>query len=123
MWGVMTKRFIGVDIKVKQILAAKVEWTAHRGQPKMTEVPDSEFTLDADLVLLALGFVHVVHRGLVDTLGLALDERGNLSVNDYMTSEEGVFAAGDALVGASLVVRAIDAGREAAVAIDRWLRR
>ena len=82
------------------------------------------FTQRADLVLLAMGFVHVVHSGLVDALGLALDQRGNAIVNDdFMTSREGIFAAGDAVDGASLVVKAIHAGRQAAAAIDRWLRK
>ena len=87
----------------------------------MTEVPGTEFTMRADLVLLAMGFVHVVHGGLVENLGLKLDQRGNVVVDDYMTSEEGVFAAGDTARGASLVVRAIDAGRQAAHHIDTYL--
>ena len=78
--------------------------------------------LKADLVLLAMGFVHVTHTGLVDNLGLRLDEKGNVLVNSYQTSEPWVFAAGDTVRGASLVVHAIRSGQEAAVAINQWLR-
>ncbi|MCP4452753.1 MAG: FAD-dependent oxidoreductase, partial [Planctomycetes bacterium] len=78
--------------------------------------------LKADLVLLAMGFVHVIHQGLVENLGLQLDERGNVLVNNYQTSQPWVFAAGDTVMGASLVVRAIRSGQEAATALDQWLR-
>ena len=87
----------------------------------MHEKPGTEFTMPVDLVLLAMGFLHVEKRGLIDKLGIELDSRNNVVVNDYMTSEEGIFAAGDTTVGASLVVTAINAGREAAAAIHRWL--
>ena len=69
-----------------------------------------------------MGFLHVVHSGLINPIGLRLDGRGNLAVRDYMTSVEGMFAAGDTVRGASLVVHAINSGREAAAAIDAWLR-
>ena len=75
----------------------------------------------ADLVLLAMGFVHVVHKGLVEQFGLKLDPRGNVAVNRYMTSQPGVFAAGDTMMGASLVVHAINHGRLAAAAMHEWL--
>ncbi len=88
----------------------------------MKERPGTDFTMKVDLVLLAMGFVHVVHSGLVDQLGLSLDARGNVVVNDWMTGVEGVFAAGDTMRGASLVVRAINDGRQAAAAIDQWLQ-
>jgi len=74
-------------------------------------------------LLLALGFTHVRHAGMIEQLGLKLDSRGNVTVGeDFQTSQPGVFAAGDAARGASLVVHAIRAGRDAAAAIDRWLR-
>jgi len=73
-------------------------------------------------VLLATGFLHVTHNGLVKGLGLNLDELGNLEVNNYQTSEPWVFAAGDSVNGASLVVRAVNSGRQAAAAIEDWLR-
>jgi glutamate synthase (NADPH/NADH) small chain len=88
----------------------------------MSEVPGSEFSMKVDLVLLAMGFVHVEHEGLVDSLGIQRDARGNVSVTDYQASQEGIFAAGDTVLGASLVVRAINSGREAAERVDRWLR-
>lgn len=88
----------------------------------MREVENSEFELKADIVLLAMGFIHVVHEGLVEALQLKLDQRGNVEVNNYQTSQPWVFAAGDTVSGASLVVRAIDAGRKAADAVDQYLR-
>jgi glutamate synthase (NADPH/NADH) small chain len=73
--------------------------------------------------LLATGFLHVLHNGLVKELGLKLDDSGNVVINNYQTSQPAIFAAGDTVNGASLVVRAIDSGREAAVAIDNWLKK
>jgi glutamate synthase (NADPH/NADH) small chain len=67
-----------------------------------------------------MGFVHVVHEGLVKDLGIKLDQQGNVTVNDFQTSDPQVFAAGDAINGASLIVTAIDSGRKAAESIDRW---
>ena len=88
----------------------------------MKEIPGTEFVQRADLVLLAAGFQHVVHGGLVKDMALALDPRGNLSVDaNFTTSIPGVFAAGDATAGASLVVSAIASGRQCAEAIDRYL--
>ena len=81
----------------------------------------SEFSLEVDLVLLAMGFVHVEHGRAVSDPNLELDARGNIAVNNYATSVEGIFAAGDAATGASLVVRAINHGRLAADAIHAWL--
>jgi glutamate synthase (NADPH/NADH) small chain len=125
MWNVSTKRFIGDQGRVNQIVACTVEWTTGPdGKPVMTEVPGSEFTLNAELVLLAMGFIHPVHAGLVNELGLELDERGNIRINENsMTSVDGVFSAGDSSRGASLVVYAIQDGRMAAAAIDRYLSR
>ncbi len=123
MWNVSTKKFIGDRGRVRQIAAVKVEWTAGPGGTQvMAEVPGSEFTLDAELVLLAMGFIHPVHTGLLSELGLELDGRGNIKIDgNCMTSVEGVFAAGDSSRGASLVVYAIQDGRMAAAAIDRYL--
>jgi glutamate synthase (NADPH) small chain len=125
LWNVSTKKFIGDGGRVKQATAVKLEWTAGPdGAPVMTEVPGSEFTLDADLVLLAMGFVHPVHAGLVRELGLELDGRGNIKIDEQcMTSVNGVFSAGDSSRGASLVVHAIQDGRITAAAIDRYLSR
>ena len=90
---------------------------------RLCEVPGSEFELPADLVLLAMGFVHPTHEGLVEGLGLALDPRGNVKADtkSFATSEAGVFAAGDCRRGQSLVVWAQWEGREAARAVDAYL--
>ena len=89
----------------------------------MVEIPGSEFTLKLDLVLLAMGFVHVKHGKIIEELGVEYDPRGNIRCNpDYSTSATGVFAAGDANTGASLIVRSIFHGREAARNIDQYLR-
>jgi glutamate synthase (NADPH/NADH) small chain len=89
----------------------------------MKEVPGSEFELKADLVLLAMGFVHPLHDGLLKGLGVKLDGRGNVEANvaNYKTSVQKVFAAGDMRRGQSLVVWAIREGRQAARAVDEYL--
>jgi glutamate synthase (NADPH/NADH) small chain len=88
----------------------------------MKEVAGSEFTLDADLVLLAMGFLGPNKKGMVEQLGVELDPRGNIKADeDYMTSVPGIFAAGDARRGQSLIVWAIWEGREAAVGVDKYL--
>jgi glutamate synthase (NADPH/NADH) small chain len=89
----------------------------------MKAIPGSEFELAADLVLLAMGFVHPVHEGMIESLDLALDQRGNVSAttDDYRTSIEKVFTAGDMRRGQSLVVWAIREGRQAAHAVDKFL--
>ena len=89
----------------------------------MTEVAGSEFELEADLVLLAMGFVSPVHEGLIEQLGVGLDQRGNVAADesDYGTSLPGVFAAGDMRRGQSLVVWAIREGRRCARAVDEYL--
>jgi glutamate synthase (NADPH/NADH) small chain len=102
----------------------KVEWkTPVAGEPpKMTQAAGSETSLKVDLVLLAMGFLHVEHTKLLDNLEVEFDGRGNVSTDkQYATSVPGVFAAGDAGIGASLVVRAIFHGREAAKAINEYL--
>jgi glutamate synthase (NADPH/NADH) small chain len=121
MWSVLTKKFVGDTNGVKEIVACQVEWTQEDGQWKMNEVPDSEFTLKADLILLAMGFVHVEHGPLVKEIGVDLDTRGNVIVNGWQTRNPKIFAAGDTVCGASLVVRAIDAGRKTADAVDQYL--
>ena len=109
---------------MRELHACEVEWTTDAaGRPKMVDVPGSDFVMDVDLVLLAMGFVHPVHEGLVEGLGLDLDDRGNINVGpEFATSEADVFACGDAADGASLVVRAIDKGRRCAAAIDGYLQ-
>jgi len=122
-WSVMTKEFVGDNGRVKELHGCQVEWAQEGGSWKLKERPGTEFVLQADLVLLALGFLHVTHDGLIKDFGLQLDEKGNVMAHDYQTSEPWVFAAGDTVSGASLVVRAIFSGREAAAAMDRWLRK
>ena len=132
MWSVLTKEFLGRDISLRGLRCCRIEWappdpSAGSGQASgrraFKEVPGSEFELKADLVLLALGFVHIEHGAMVEELGLKVDPRGNLAVDgNYMTNVPGVFAAGDSVMGASLVVRAIDLGRKMAAAVDRYLR-
>jgi NAD(P)H-dependent glutamate synthase small subunit len=121
-WSVCTKKFSGVETRVTQLHCCRVEWFQKDGSWKLRELPGTEFTLDADMVLLAMGFLHVSHNGFVKELGLKLDESGNIAVDNYQTSQPAVFAAGDTVNGASLVVRAIDSGRQAAAAIDNWLK-
>ena len=93
-----------MNVRANQLHGVEVEWTRGPKGWEMKEIPGTEFTMPVDLVLLAMGFLHVVHGGLIESLGLKLDQRGDVVVDDYMTSEEGVFAAGDTTLGASLVV-------------------
>jgi glutamate synthase (NADPH/NADH) small chain len=121
-WSVLTKSLTGPGGRVSQLHGCEVEWAEGPQGWQMKERPGTDFTLDADLVLLAMGFLHVVHEGLVRDLDLEPDPKGNLVVDRWMTSRSGVFAAGDAVKGASLVVHAIHHGRLAAAAADEWLR-
>jgi glutamate synthase (NADPH/NADH) small chain len=124
-FAMMTTKFAGANGRIEKLHGVEVRFgdPDESGRPKMEEVAGSEFVLDADLVLLALGFLGPVQGGLVEDLGLKLDPRGNVEaqVNDYRTSEPGVFAAGDCRRGQSLVVWAQWEGREAARAVDRYL--
>jgi NAD(P)H-dependent glutamate synthase small subunit len=123
-WGVRTKRFTGVGVRVHELHGCEVEWTRSAGRWRMKELPGTDFSMRVDLVLLAMGFLHAAGGGLVEKLALDLDPRGNVAVgDDFQTSQPGVFAAGDAQRGASLVVHAIAAGRRAADAIHDWLMR
>jgi len=121
-WNVMTTDLVGKGARVEWVHAREVEWKLTDGRWQMREIPGSDFTLAADLVILALGFLHAVHDGLVRDLGVELDDRGNIRADEYQTSVPWVFAAGDAVSGASWVARAIRAGRETARAVDRWVR-
>jgi glutamate synthase (NADPH/NADH) small chain len=99
-----------------------VDWVSENGRFVMKEAPGTDFELPADLVLLAMGFTHVVQDGVVADLGLAVDDRGNIrAAESFRTSNPKVWAAGDSRNGASLVVRAIADGRAAAEAIARAL--
>jgi glutamate synthase (NADPH) small chain len=115
-FAVMTTHFSGTNGYVNKIHCVRVN-------EKMKHIAGTEFEIAAELVLLAMGFVHPVHEGLVKDLGLALDRRGNVaaSTNDYRTSIDKVFVAGDMRRGQSLVVWAIREGRQAAHAVDKFL--
>ena len=120
----LTKKFIGDSEGVKKVICAKLDFSEKdaKGCPLMKEIPGTEFEIEADLVMLAIGFVHPEHRGLIKELGVALDIRGNIKTGaDYMTSVKNVFASGDARRGQSLVVWAISEGRRAAHCIDKHL--
>ena len=115
-FSVMTKSFSGENGEVKTLHCVKVDGA-------MKEVPGSEFDLKADLVLLAMGFVHPMHDGMLKSLEVKLDGRGNVEANvmNYKTSIPKVFSAGDMRRGQSLVVWAIREGRQAAHAVDEYL--
>jgi len=124
MWSVQTKEFLGLGIRVRGMRCVRLAWSPPdaSGRRPFKEVPGSEFELKAELVLLALGFVHVEHGPIIGELGLKTDDRGNLAVDDDgMTNVPGIFAGGDAVLGASLVVRAILLGRRMAAAVDKYL--
>ncbi len=128
MWNVTTKSFVDDgNGNVKALKCALVRWDKDaEGRWQMSEVEGSEFELKADLVTLAMGFVHPVHKGMIEELGLELDGRGNVNGSTegddaYKTSIEGVFSAGDMRRGQSLVVWAIREGRQAAHAVDKYL--
>jgi glutamate synthase (NADPH/NADH) small chain len=120
-WSILTKEFLGENGKVTGLKAVRLDWVKdpNTGRMQMQEIAGSEFTVDCELVLLALGFVHPEYD-VVEQLGLERDDRGNIKAacGDYSTTRGSVYAAGDARRGQSLVVWAIQEGREAARAID-----
>ncbi len=121
---VSTKRLLGDENgRVRAIECVRVAWEQRDGRWQMKEIPGSDFQLKADLVLLAMGFLHPVHRGMLDELGAARDPRGNVAADDrsYRTDIDKLFAAGDMRIGQSLVVRAIAEGRRCAAAVDEYL--
>jgi glutamate synthase (NADPH/NADH) small chain len=116
-WSINSLKFTGDEHgNVKQLHALRVG-----PPPKFEAMPGTEFTMDVDLVLLAMGFLGPVRHGMLEQLGVELDNRGNVATTSYMTSVEGVFAAGDMRRGQSLVVWAIAEGRKAAAAVDAYL--
>jgi glutamate synthase (NADPH) small chain len=117
-WAVNTTKFTGDEQgNVQQLHAVRVG-----PPPKFEPIPGTEYTIDADLVLLALGFTGPVKQGMLEQLGVELDARSNVATKNYMSSVPGVFAAGDMRRGQSLVVWAISEGRSAAKAVDACLR-
>ncbi len=119
-WSVLTKEFSGSDGHVTSIAAAESVFE----DGKISEKKGTDFTINADLVVLATGFVHPEHNGIVDPMGLEKDARGNILIDEnFMTSADGVFAAGDASRGPSLVVHAIRGGIDAAAGADKFLKK
>ena len=123
-YSIQTKAFSGSNGKVERLHAVRLEWGPPdaSGRPTMTEVPGSEFEVETELVLFALGFLYPEPDTMLTQLGVELDGRGNVATNrDRMTSVPGVFAAGDMHRGQSLVVWALAEGRQAAHGVDKYL--
>ncbi len=126
-WSVATKEFIGENGKLKKLHCIRVEWHKDdQGRWQMREIEGSDFEIEADLALLAMGFVHPVQEGLLNDLGVEYDPRGNVKGDTegkhaYKTSIDKVFAAGDIRRGQSLVVWAIREGRQCARSVDEFL--
>ncbi len=122
-WSVLTKKFIGENGSLKKLSCVTVEFSKDdKGCPLMKEAPGSEFEIEADMVVLAMGFVHPQKTGLLEELGVGLDSRGNVKTDEnYETSVKNVFSAGDMRRGQSLIVHAISEGRRAAHCIDKHL--
>jgi len=119
LWSIGSKEFQGDHGNVKRFSCVNLDWKGR----EFSEIPGSEFILKADLVLLSMGFVPFKESPLVKEFNLSLDERGSIKTDDtYKTSNDKVFAAGDAVIGASLVVRAINHGRLCAQAVDDYLK-
>jgi glutamate synthase (NADPH/NADH) small chain len=118
-WSIATTKFTGsADGRVAQLHAIRVG-----PPPKFEPIPGSEFTMDVDLVLIAMGFVGPVRNGMIEQLGVQLDQRGNVATDqNHMSSVAGVFAAGDMRRGQSLVVWAIAEGRKTAASVDAYLK-
>jgi glutamate synthase (NADPH/NADH) small chain len=123
-WAVSTKALHGREGRVMGLTVVRLAWERDaKGAWQTKEIPDSEFELQADMVLLAMGFLSPVHEGLLEQLGVDKDGRGNVKADTdrYQTSIDRVFSAGDMRRGQSLVVWAIRDGRQAARAVDEFL--
>jgi glutamate synthase (NADPH/NADH) small chain len=123
-WSMLTKEFIADENgHVKALKIIDVEWKMNPEgiKAELVELEDTERIIDCDLVLLAVGFIHPQHKGILEQLDLKFDNRGNVQTKKYQTSVDKVFAAGDMRRGQSLVVWAITEGREAAIAVDKFL--
>ena len=121
LWSVSALRFTGAEGHVTGAVITDVEWKKTEEGMTMSAVPGSARVIEADMVLLALGFTHKVADRLLDEMGMHYGNSNNLNINEDQTDVHGVFAAGDAVSGPSLVVRAIASGRRAAQGIDRFL--
>ena len=121
-YSILTKRLSGENGVLKQLHGVRLEWVNENGRPVMKEIPGSEFTVEVDLLLLAMGFLGPERAGLIEQLGVELSDRGNVVADENkMTSVPGVFTAGDMTRGQSLIVWAIAEGRAAARSIDQFL--
>ena len=122
-WAILTKEFLGDNMgRLTGLKIVDIKWGVNeQGKMGFEEIPGSERVIECDLALLAIGFVGAEKGGMVEELKLELDDRGNIKTQNYMSTQEGIFAAGDIRRGQSLVVWAISEGREAARAIDTWL--
>jgi len=122
-WNILTKSFTGINGQVKKVNAVRIDWKKDaKGAFQMVEIPGSELSFDADLVLLALGFLGAEKSPMMKSLGVNFTDRGNIAADhNYMTNVPGIFACGDMHRGQSLVVWAIWEGREAARGVDKFL--
>jgi glutamate synthase (NADPH) small chain len=122
-WAILTKEFLGDAMgRLTGLKIVDITWGVNaQGKMGFEEIPGSERIIPCELALLAIGFTGAEKVGMVEELKLDLDERGNIKSQNYKTTQEGIFAAGDIRRGQSLVVWAISEGREAARAVDTWL--
>jgi len=120
-WSLATKRFIGSNGNLTGVEVIQVEWVRDNGRMIMKEIPGTLELIEADLVLLSMGFLSPVHEGLLDSLGVEYDPRGNVKSFDNSTNLDKIFVAGDVTRGASLVVWAIRSGRDAAKRIHQFV--
>ena len=123
-WAMLTKEFVGNDQgELTGLKLVDIEWFFDKDQGRSTfrEVSESERTIPCELALLAVGFIHPQHEGLINDLNVQLTDRGNVSDDNYKTTVDKVFVAGDMRRGQSLVVWAISEGREAAIEVDKFL--
>lgn len=123
LWSLSTRKFIGIDGHIIGIEVEEARWETENGKYSMKVIPGTIRIIECDMILLALGFMHPVIKGLVEELELELDKRKNIKTDSSLsTNVQKVFAAGDSITGASLVVNAIASGRKAAKEIDKFLR-
>ena len=122
-WAVLTKKFAGTKGRLQKLECVKVAFEIDaKGCQQMKEIPGSEFTIQADIAIIAAGFLHPEHSGLLSDLKVEFDPRGNVKTDaEYWTSVDKVFSAGDMRRGQSLIVWAISEGRKAARAVDEYL--
>jgi glutamate synthase (NADPH/NADH) small chain len=121
-WAIQTKEFIGDENgNLKALKIVEIEWKIENGKMSSVEIPDTEKDIPCELALLAMGFVNPQYSGMLEDLGVVLDERNNVKSQNYQTNNPKIFTAGDMRRGQSLVVWAISEGREAARAVDLFL--